>query len=981
MPPSQRRHLSEFKGQTIAVDAYVWLHKGVYSCATELATGKPTHKYVDYAMHRVRLLRHFGIEPYVVFDGGPLPAKRGTESERKQKREENLSRGKAFAAQGKHSQARDCFIKCVDVTPQMAFQCIKALKAENVQYVVAPYEADAQLAYLERVGLVSAILTEDSDLLVFGCRNVLLKLDHVASTVCHISCDDFGSVRSTALDSSSINLHGWSDTQFRAMAILSGCDYLPSIPGIGLKTANNLLRKWKTAEGVVRAVMLEGKKSVPNGYMRQFTLAEKCFLFQRVYDPLGETLVHLRDLEGDWDDEVDAYVGEDIDAHLAIGIAVGDVDPITREPMTDINPSFKPGVSKQVRKTPKSPAGKDKGKAKAAGGILNFFGPNPVIPRAPPPSKVIAKPSLIGTSSGKRRLGEIMDADLANRRQQLQGAVQSKFFSITTPHRTSTPRRSSDGPVAGPSQVREDNKENVYMPVDDDEEDTDILSTLSLKANVSPTQDLNFDVDYLKNEVEQEDGYMSPMSTYSQTQELSSPATAPFTPLKKKKRKSSPNEHDWSGEQDDVVEGYDTQRRGLQDDDFDADPISSPISTVKKKRRRSCSPAASKAMQIGRHLRSPTRSISTGNNDNLVSPTISQISQAHQGDTKFRVNNLSAFAFNPRTEQQPIHNGPDLQSCLGIDGDEAGTGEDECRANAGQSSLRVSGNRIHFTSAVRTSNAGLGEGPGSELRSKSGSSSPPSASPQTPSDEANTIPTFPRRAAVEPFAERIAINVATLEPGMIQNDTDLDDDPEENAMKSQAERVKQVSKSWRKKWALTQLQREDSTSSASSASEQQDLKPRQKRDEDHKKRRQSAPMALVTNRIRRDETNVTPLGKHSLAKTGTNRPFVDLRQQQLVSSVPPRVKVKPMSRSSSLAKKADTEPRHKHALEKRSSLVFFNEHNGTPVSTDTEDPLNERKKIPKPRFRKRDEYDVVDDLSDEIVEISPRAWTALNKLR
>ena len=82
-------------------------------------------RYVDYAMHRVRLLRHRRIVPYIVFDGGPLPAKKGTESERKQKREENLARGKALVAQGKHSQARECFIKCVDVTPQMAFQFIK----------------------------------------------------------------------------------------------------------------------------------------------------------------------------------------------------------------------------------------------------------------------------------------------------------------------------------------------------------------------------------------------------------------------------------------------------------------------------------------------------------------------------------------------------------------------------------------------------------------------------------------------------------------------------------------------------------------------------------------------------------------------------------------------------------------------------------------------------------------------------------------
>jgi hypothetical protein len=39
-------------------------------------------RFVDYAMYRVRLLRHHGIEPYIVFDGGPLPAKKKTEVSR-----------------------------------------------------------------------------------------------------------------------------------------------------------------------------------------------------------------------------------------------------------------------------------------------------------------------------------------------------------------------------------------------------------------------------------------------------------------------------------------------------------------------------------------------------------------------------------------------------------------------------------------------------------------------------------------------------------------------------------------------------------------------------------------------------------------------------------------------------------------------------------------------------------------------------------
>ena len=42
---------------------------------------------------------------------------------------------------------------------------------------MAPYEADAQLTYLVKEGLADLVITEDSDLLVFGCERVLFKLD------------------------------------------------------------------------------------------------------------------------------------------------------------------------------------------------------------------------------------------------------------------------------------------------------------------------------------------------------------------------------------------------------------------------------------------------------------------------------------------------------------------------------------------------------------------------------------------------------------------------------------------------------------------------------------------------------------------------------------------------------------------------------------------------------------------------------------
>ncbi|PVF94802.1 PIN domain-like protein [Serendipita vermifera] len=97
------------------------------------------------------------------------------------RRNESLLKAKQVEAEGRRLQAWEMYVKCVDITPKHAFQLIKALRAEGVSYVVAPYEVDAQLAYPEQAGIVDDILTEDSDLLVFGCQNVYyFKLDVTA---------------------------------------------------------------------------------------------------------------------------------------------------------------------------------------------------------------------------------------------------------------------------------------------------------------------------------------------------------------------------------------------------------------------------------------------------------------------------------------------------------------------------------------------------------------------------------------------------------------------------------------------------------------------------------------------------------------------------------------------------------------------------------------------------------------------------------
>ncbi|BCR87853.1 putative exonuclease [Aspergillus chevalieri] len=317
-------HLKKFSGQTLGVDAYGWLHRGTVACAVDLVLDKPTTKHIDFVLNRVRMLLYFGVTPYLVFDGDDLPSKSGTESDRHQRRQQSKALGLELQRKGRMAEAYQEFQKAVDVTPYMARQLIEELKKMNVQYVVAPYEADAQLVYLERHGMIDGIISEDSDLLVFGAKRLLSKLDQHGDCI-EINRADFTACRE-------VSLIGWTDADFRRMCILSGCDYLPNIARLGLKTAYRCIRKYKNVEKALRMLQFEGQYRVPADYLDNFKQAELTFLYQRVFCPKAGKLVTLTPPEDVNLDEL-SYIGGDVDADIAVGVARGDLDPTTKEPI------------------------------------------------------------------------------------------------------------------------------------------------------------------------------------------------------------------------------------------------------------------------------------------------------------------------------------------------------------------------------------------------------------------------------------------------------------------------------------------------------------------------------------------------------------------------------------------------------------------------------------------------------------------------
>jgi flap endonuclease-1 len=100
----------------------------------------------------------------------------------------------------------------------------------------APGEAEAQCAELVKCGICYAVASEDLDVLAFGASRMIRNLTN-------------GDLIEIDL---SIVLKDLEFTyeQFVDMCILCGCDYISNIPGIGPKTARNLIKKYKSINNI-----------------------------------------------------------------------------------------------------------------------------------------------------------------------------------------------------------------------------------------------------------------------------------------------------------------------------------------------------------------------------------------------------------------------------------------------------------------------------------------------------------------------------------------------------------------------------------------------------------------------------------------------------------------------------------------------------------------------------------------------------------
>ncbi|KAK9063086.1 hypothetical protein SSX86_016956 [Deinandra increscens subsp. villosa] len=342
-------HISKYAHKRVGIDAYSWLHKGAYSCSMELCLnmeGEKKLQYVNYCMHRINMLRHHNITPVLVFDGCNIPCKALTEQHRHRNRKGNRELAMAKLKEGDINAATEMFQRAVSITPSMAHQLIQILRSENIEFVVAPYEADAQLAYLSSLdadkGGIAAVISEDSDLLAYGCSSVIFKMDRYGKgdeIAMDRVFDSVGRLPSF--------LH-FDKELFTGMCVFAGCDFLSSVPGIGIAKAHALVSKYRNLDRVLSVLKYEKGNQMPKDYFKSFKEALAVFQHARIYDadlkrlkhltPLGETLLHYSDEELD-------FLGPDLSASQASAIAKGELDPSTMKEFPSCNGQLKKRIA------------------------------------------------------------------------------------------------------------------------------------------------------------------------------------------------------------------------------------------------------------------------------------------------------------------------------------------------------------------------------------------------------------------------------------------------------------------------------------------------------------------------------------------------------------------------------------------------------------------------------------------------------------
>lgn len=274
-------HISRFASQKVAVDISLFVHK------YKIANGD---LWLQGLLKLMVALRRHGIHPVVVFDGESPVEKTHEQAARREDRKRRTSRYQALtglfstymttgdlhpdlaafyesqlirrglSTSSARSASTSSTEENIVIDPVFMKDRIENIRRQVVSFrtgdmkdvetlmdtlciphLQARYEAEGLCAWLNRRGLVTAVLTDDTDVFAYGAECAITRLN-ATTGACTL-----------VYHAKILSQLGLTSDQFLDLCILCGCDYNTNVRGVGPIRAYHLIRTHGSIEQAILA--------------------------------------------------------------------------------------------------------------------------------------------------------------------------------------------------------------------------------------------------------------------------------------------------------------------------------------------------------------------------------------------------------------------------------------------------------------------------------------------------------------------------------------------------------------------------------------------------------------------------------------------------------------------------------------------------------------------------------------------------------
>lgn len=229
--------IEQLSGLAIVIDAYPIIHaaiRGMQRIDTLTAGGKKDIKdskitsHISVVFYNAVQYRRLGIKQLWVFDGGPPTIKICELKKRKEAKE----KAKTEAKECKDTERIHKLEKRgYEFEDYIITDIKKLLSYMGIPWAVAPEEAEAYCAYLNKKDKYDYVLSPDSDALVFGSKKLIRPRKEGNKKVFYIY-ERKRILKKLKLD----------DAQFIRMAVCMGSDFAEKVDRIGPATVVNKIK-------------------------------------------------------------------------------------------------------------------------------------------------------------------------------------------------------------------------------------------------------------------------------------------------------------------------------------------------------------------------------------------------------------------------------------------------------------------------------------------------------------------------------------------------------------------------------------------------------------------------------------------------------------------------------------------------------------------------------------------------------------------